>query len=257
MISVNEIAGTTRLFALLALVFVGGCNQSLTSSRPLLDKSQPASPALAPSVLESDEAPQPPEGLESQSDATRSDPVSQTSDSNLPPAPHYVYEPKVLLSDAHRATCLIGVGDVLPELSVMRRSGETAQLLQFSGEKLTVVVFWSAQSRFGREQISRLPQELVTPFSKYGVKVVTINSEDSVEQLSHLVPTDEAAGFEVLLDTDGQAIGKLATNFLPRTYLLDPDGKVLWFDLGYSRSSVRELNNAIHFFLGNRTANDG
>lgn len=251
MISRNEMAGVTRLLALIAIVCVAGCNQPLTSSSPpLLDDEQTVSVNPA---LDTDEAPEPPAGIDPESDVAGSDPVARQLDPTLPPLPDYVYEPKVLLSDAHRATCLVGVGDVLPQLAVTRRSGDTAQLLQLSGEKLTVVVFWSAGSRSGSEQISRLPLEIVTPFADYGVKVLTINTEDSAEQLNDLVPSDEAAGYEVLLDKDGQAFAKIATEVLPRTYLLDSEGRVLWFDLGYSRGSVRELTNAIHYFLGNRT----
>jgi hypothetical protein len=36
---------------------------------------------------------------------------------------------------------------------------------------------------------------------------------------------------------------------LPRTYLLDSSGKILWFDLEYSRSTRRELNQAIRYVL--------
>jgi hypothetical protein len=48
----------------------------------------------------------------------------------------------------------------------------------------------------------------------------------------------------------------VATEHLPRTYLLDAEGRILWFDLEYSRATARELINALHFFLENGSGND-
>jgi hypothetical protein len=53
----------------------------------------------------------------------------------------------------------------------------------------------------------------------------------------------------VLLDADGQALEQVATGLLPRTYLLDAEGRVLWFDLEYSRGQRLGLNNAVYYQL--------
>jgi len=53
-----------------------------------------------------------------------------------------------------------------------------------------------------------------------------------------------------LLDADGSAMAKVGLEKLPRTYLLDAQGKILWFDIEYSRSTRRELLEAVRFVLG-------
>ena len=65
-----------------------------------------------------------------------------------------------------------------------------------------------------------------------------------------MFPPDREVGFTSLLDTDGSLYSKVATQHQPRTYLLDADGKILWLDIEYSRSTARELSNAIHVQLG-------
>ena len=57
------------------------------------------------------------------------------------------------------------------------------------------------------------------------------------------------ARFPNLLDDKGVALGAVATRKLPRTYLLDASGKILWFDIEYSNTTRRELREAIQFVL--------
>ena len=53
----------------------------------------------------------------------------------------------------------------------------------------------------------------------------------------------------VLLDSDGKYFDKLASAKVLRTYLLDSAGKILWFDVEYSRSTRRDLLAAIEVAL--------
>lgn len=174
----------------------------------------------------------------------------------IPPAPEHVYEPRVLLTGERQKTCLVGVGDAIPAIELPDSSGTVQKLRELLGEKLTVVVFWSTKNRLGQEQIERLPVEFARPFLGEGVRVVAINSGDDPDQIEAVVPLGSDASFAVLLDESGSAFASVATHHLPRTYLLDAQGRILWFDLEYSRNSVRELTNALHFFLGNRAESD-
>ena len=174
----------------------------------------------------------------------------------VPPAPDHVHQPKVLLSDAHRQTCLVAVGDVLPGFELPDLEGNVQKLPELLGEEFTVVVFWSRGNLLGQEQIRRLASEVAGPFADAGVKVVAINSGDTAQQIEPAVPSKSERGFEVLIDQSGSVLASVATDYLPRTYLLDAEGRILWFDLEYSRSSTRELTNALHFFFGNGSESD-
>ncbi len=39
---------------------------------------------------------------------------------------------------------------------------------------------------------------------------------------------------------------------MPRTYLVDSQGKILWFDMEYSRSTRRDLRDAIRVVLNTK-----
>jgi hypothetical protein len=53
-----------------------------------------------------------------------------------------------------------------------------------------------------------------------------------------------------LLDTDRELFSRIATDGkTPRVYLLDAKGKILWFDVGFSRSARKNLLRAVRALL--------
>ncbi|MFV1964777.1 MAG: redoxin domain-containing protein [Pirellulaceae bacterium] len=159
-----------------------------------------------------------------------------------------LHEPLVVMSKAHEASCLVKVGDQMPEITPTDMQGEEHILSSLYGQTLTVVVLWSRRQALGREQFQRLGKETWRPFRESGVNVIAVNTGDAIEDVRDLIGEADAA-FPCLLDGEGNAMAALATGKLPRTYLLDAKGKILWLDIEYSCSSRRELENALYFFL--------
>lgn len=92
--------------------------------------------------------------------------------------------------------------------------------------------------------------EVVEPFGPEGVGVIGINVGDppaAVEQ--EAIQAGET--FPCLLDPRGEYFRQIAAdNRMPRTFLLDATGRILWFDVEYSRPSRRELLQCIQVALG-------
>ena len=172
----------------------------------------------------------------------------------IPDAPaEPLHEPLVHLSDGHDKTCLVKVGDHMPELSLPDLNGDEKSLVDLYGEKLTVVVFWNSKNVYGAEQFMRLGAETVDRFSGFGVSVVAINVSDDFASVKTIANWAENRVL-CLLDEDREALNKVATSKLPRTYVLDAEGKIIWFDIEYSLGTSRELRNALFYFL---RKNDG
>lgn len=178
---------------------------------------------------------------------------SPTSDGVLPldDAPTELTMPKVFLTQAHADTCLVKVGDAFPELRLANLGGEPQSLDKLRGEKLTVVVFWNGKRPTALDELADLNPCVVQRFPGKGVAVVGVNSGDDPQLASELTKKAEAT-FVNLSDRDGKALAQVATAKLPRTYLLDASGKVIWFDLEYSRTTRRELVQAIRFQLAKK-----
>ena len=54
-------------------------------------------------------------------------------------------------------------------------------------------------------------------------------------------------------DLEGSVFARFATEMLPRTYVINGDGEVLWMDSEYSRGMRQELRNALAFYLQSDT----
>lgn len=159
-----------------------------------------------------------------------------------------VFTPSVLLSAGHQETCLVGVGDIFPDLPMTSLDGNPQHLDAMLGERLTIVVFWDSHQPMSVEQIQRFHREFGQRYRDAGVAVVTIHVGDRAEEVKSVL-SGSPEGDANMLDTNGDAFAQVATGILPRTYLLRTDRQIVWFDMEYSRSSRHELRNAILYAL--------
>jgi peroxiredoxin len=157
--------------------------------------------------------------------------------------------PLVVLSDQHAAICKIKVGDSFPNLELPDTAGQPRTLTELYGSKLTLVVFWDQTQPTALEELSDLNRYHLPRFGEKGLAVVAVNCGDGPTEAAELA---KAAGatYPVLIDAGRQAFSQVASDKLPRSYLLDPSGKVIWFDLEYSPTTRRDLAVAIRHTLG-------
>ncbi|MGW8257214.1 MAG: peroxiredoxin family protein [Thermoguttaceae bacterium] len=168
-----------------------------------------------------------------------------------PPPPLTI--PKVGLTDALRETCLVFVGDEMPTGTVLSSGGEKVSLPSHYGEKLTVLFFWTkGATPYAQQLLHSALRDLQTavaePFQTKGVKLIGIflgSPQTADTQLE-----ESGAKFANYFDPEGSFFTQVAKEKLPRIYLLDHSGKILWFDTEYSRSSQRNLLQAIKVALG-------
>jgi peroxiredoxin len=169
-----------------------------------------------------------------------------------PPPPPTI--PEVHLTDALQELCLVGVGDPMPDAELVDLEGQKQGLAGLRGEKLTLVFFWTrGNSEFSAMAapmaLEDLQKDVHEPYGEKGVGVVAVNEGDTAEAVKETV-TEAGVTFASLLDPDGALFAQVAKERLPRPYLLDAEGKILWFDLEYSQATRDNLMQAIEVALG-------
>lgn len=153
--------------------------------------------------------------------------------------------PTVQMSEGHAALCKVKVGDAMPSIELNGLDdGKPQKLSSLLGPKATVVIFWKGDRRMAREQLADMGPEVIEPFADAGVAVVGIAVSESADDAKSLLKAAKA-DFPNLLDAEGNAFAKVGSEMLPRTYVLDPQGKIIWFDTEYSLGTRRELNQAL------------
>ena len=187
--------------------------------------------------------------------------ATPTTPPEEPPVPLTI--PEVAMTDKLAATCLVEVGVLMPEALLPDTEGNERPLRELYGEKLTVVFFWtSGSSEFSAlaaaSALEDLQADVVEPFSEKGVAVVGVNEHDTAEVVGKRIAEAEAT-FPNLLDTDGSFFAKVATEKLPRIYILngkakpDEEGKILWFDVEFSGITRDKMLLAIRAALGEKS----
>lgn len=162
--------------------------------------------------------------------------------------------PKVSLSNELRATCLVDVGQKLPEAKLPDLNGKIHALDSLYGSKLTVVCFWtigaSHRSRLVADALLHdLASDIAGPLAGEGVGVVAVNVGDDPAAVDKMV-SQNGVELPYLVDPRGDYFARIAKDGrMPRTFLLDANGRILWFDIEYSRPSRRELLQCIQVAL--------
>lgn len=156
---------------------------------------------------------------------------------------------KVMLDDKSAATCLVKVGETLPEGRLPDLKGKGHSIQSLRGKKLSVVFFWTAENPYALQGLQDLDLDVAQKYGDRGVAVIGVNEKDKPDAVRKAIAEAEVK-YPQLLDEKGEYFAKVANERLPRIYLLDADGKVLWFDLEYSTSTRRDLLQGIKAVLG-------
>ena len=176
--------------------------------------------------------------------------VDPTQAEDPPPPPTI---PKVAMTEELLATCLVRVDDTMPDAELPDLADKPQSLSALRGEKLTVICLWkSGETDVGKLKASDVLadlQELSENYLEKGVHVIGINEGDPPENVRQRI-SEAQATFPNLLDSDGAFFEKIATEELPRVYLLDSEGKILWFDSEFSQITRRRLERGIRVALG-------
>ena len=249
--------GTERVYSAasvvgLALLVFAGCN---TSSQPT---SSSTNVAEVPPKKQAEVSPQQPAKKEIAKKEAAGPKVAQQVGRPAPRQPKQGAKPKppaappkmpaVLMSEGHRKSCKVFVGDLLPTLELADVAGKKRKLSAEYGKKLTVVCFFGGTLPAEEQELLDLTPEVLDRYGKDDVAVIGVAVGKSRDATAALIKKT-GVKFPVFVDEDRSAFKAVAQEYMPRTYLLDATGKILWLDLEYSATTRRQLNEAIRHVL--------
>jgi len=167
--------------------------------------------------------------------------------------------PEVFLSAQHAALCKVQVGENLPEFALPSAKQPTDDALPLAdrlGSKATVVALWKGEGAMGKSLLRDLAVDIAAKYPAESSEAAA----PEVATLAVAVETEAGEALEftgqlgyestVLLDKSGEAYAQLATDRLPRIYVLNAAGEIVWMDIEYSLSTRRELGRAVTALAG-------
>lgn len=133
--------------------------------------------------------------------------------------------------DETATTTLVKEGMQAPDFTVEMFDGSTQTLSALKG-KVVLVNFWATWCPPCREELKRVQQDLVERFAGEEFVFIPISRGEERETVAAF---REQMGytFAMGLDPERKIYDLFASNFIPRNFLIDKEGKVLVASVGY------------------------
>lgn len=139
-------------------------------------------------------------------------------------------------------TTLINAGDVAPDFTVEMLDGSKVTLSALQG-KPTLLIFWATWCPPCRLELSKLQEHII---DRYGdkINVLPISRGEERTKVEEYI-SKMGYTFAVGLDGDQSIYRKYATNYIPRCFVIDAKGKVLYSGVGYDEAIAKEVEQNI------------
>jgi len=136
-------------------------------------------------------------------------------------------------------TVLVDVGDTAPGFELTTLGGETFNLEAHRG-KVVLVNFFATWCPPCREELPYLEKQIFQAFDPEKLAVVVIGREENDEIIQPFV---DKHGYTVPFAGDPEmvAYSQYATRFIPRNFVIGPDGTVLYQSQGYEPHEFSEM----------------
>lgn len=151
--------------------------------------------------------------------------------------------------DDLNATTLIKAGQMAPDFTVTMFDGRQQTLSSLRG-KVVLLNFWATWCPPCREELARVPQEIVERFRGEEFVFLPISRGETREAVAAF---REQMGytFAMGLDPERAIYDLYASNYIPRNFLIDREGKVLVASVGYEPEEFDQLIQTIENALKN------
>lgn len=140
------------------------------------------------------------------------------------------------------STTLIHAGDQAPDFTVEMLDGNSVTLSQLQG-KPVLLIFWATWCPPCREELSHLQEGVIDVYGD-SITVLPISRGEKREVVENFL-SKMGYTFAVGLDGDQSIYRKYATNYIPRCFVIDSEGVVVYAGVGYDEAIAKEVNAAI------------
>lgn len=164
-------------------------------------------------------------------------PVGETTPAEEPTAPAPQTEQSQ--EDEIASTTLVKEGMQAPDFTVKMFDGSELTLSKLKG-KVVLVNFWATWCPPCREELTRVQSDLIDRFADRAFVFLPISRGEEQATVADF-RTKMNYTFPMGLDTERTIYDQYASNYIPRNFLIDQQGKVVMATVGYEPEEFESL----------------
>lgn len=149
--------------------------------------------------------------------------------------------------DEVAATTLVKVGEMAPDFTVTLFDGKTVTLSELKG-KVVLLNFWATWCPPCREELKRVQQDVIDRYADEQFVFLPISRG---EERAAVAAFREQRGytFPMGLDPERKIYDQYASNYIPRNFLIDKEGRVAMATVGYEPAEFDLLVESVQLYL--------
>ena len=140
-------------------------------------------------------------------------------------------------------TTIAGEGSMAPDFTVEMVSGEKITLSDLRG-KVVLLNFWATWCPPCREELKHVQAEIIDRFKGEEFVFIPVSRGEEKSTVEEFRKST-GYGFPMGLDPEQNIYRLYASNYIPRNFLIDREGKIVLASVGYDTDEFAELIKTI------------
>ena len=147
-----------------------------------------------------------------------------------------------LTANDHQGS-LLKTGDMVPEFKVTTLDGNDIAISELKG-KIILINFFATWCGPCMKELPEVEKQLWPKFKDQNFVLVSIGREHTTEEL---IKWNKKKGFTfpIAADPKREVYSKFASQYIPRNFIVDKTGKIIWQGVGFNQKELDEIMKTI------------